>query len=180
MALSNNTAETKLSPQEERKWNKVSPNFSAGERDVANLRQLSVTMNAFHENFKQEFNRLYELADGSFNNYGWSLSYYLNAAQGMKTHLTTHHTIEERYIFPTLGKRMPAFADTPDGLDALAELLNKYRRDQTTYSPSEMRECLDSFREVLFKHLDQEVQDLRGENLRKYFSMKEIEPILSL
>lgn len=29
--------------------------------------------------------------------------------------LTTHHTIEERYIFPTLGKRMPAFADTPDG-----------------------------------------------------------------
>ncbi|KAF9501524.1 hypothetical protein BDN71DRAFT_1501236 [Pleurotus eryngii] len=176
MALSGDTAETrKLSPQEERKWNK-----------------LSVTMNAFHENFKQEFNRLYELADGSFNNYGWSLSYYLNAAQGMKTHLTTHHTIEERYIFPTLGKRMPAFADTPDGehwnshkgihdgLDALAELLNKYRRDQTTYSPSEMRECLDSFREVLFNHLDQEVQDLRGENLRKYFSMKEIEPMLSL
>ncbi len=43
------------------------------------------------------------------------------------------------------------------GLDALAELLNKYRRDQTTYSPDEMRECLNSFREVLFKHLDQEV-----------------------
>lgn len=29
----------------------------------------------------------------------------------MITDLTAHHTIEERYIFPVLAKRMPEFRD---------------------------------------------------------------------
>ena len=43
------------------------------------------------------------------------------------------------------------------GLDKLGVLLSKYSADQTTYNPTEMRECLDSWREVLFRHLDEEV-----------------------
>lgn len=40
-----------------------------------------------------------------------------------------------------------------------------------------MRACLDGFREVLFTHLDEEVKDLEGENLKKYFSLEELESI---
>lgn len=43
------------------------------------------------------------------------------------------------------------------GLDRLTELVKTYRREPSTYSPTALRECLDSFREVLFNHLDQEV-----------------------
>jgi len=41
-----------------------------------------------------------------------------------------------------------------------------------------MRVCLDSFREVLFKHLDEEVADLLGENLRKYWTLEVVERIM--
>lgn len=79
------------------------------------------------------------------------------------------------------------------GLEKLSSLLAKWRKSPSTYSPSEMRSCLDGFREVLFYHLDEEVSssrsrwqmykfyhhqqvaDLRGENLKKYFTLEEIE-----
>lgn len=43
------------------------------------------------------------------------------------------------------------------GLDDLEVLLKKYKSEPSSYSPQELRECLDSFREVLFRHLDEEV-----------------------
>lgn len=73
-----------------------------------------------------------QLADGSFNSRGMSLQMYLRvcdqfvrrqfdpgilSSQLVSDHsrmfadLTGHHTIEERYIFPVLAKRMPEFRD---------------------------------------------------------------------
>lgn len=47
--------------------------------------------------------------------------------------------------------------------------------DDTKYSPEKMREVLDSFREPLFRHLDQEVEDLKPEILWKHgFTLDEI------
>lgn len=43
------------------------------------------------------------------------------------------------------------------GLDNLSALLTKWTSDPKTYSPTEMKHCLDGFRDVLFKHLDEEV-----------------------
>ncbi|THU95640.1 hypothetical protein K435DRAFT_966293 [Dendrothele bispora CBS 962.96] len=134
-------------------------------------------------------NLLYELADGSFNQRGMSLSAYLDLARSLSHHLTVHHTIEERYIFPILGKRMKEFSKDAqgghdhlashkaihDGIENLGTLISKYKADPTTYSPSEMRTCLDNWRGSLFNHLDEEVADLRGENLKKYFTLEEVE-----
>jgi len=157
-----------LSAQEERRWN-----------------YLSNSMSHFHEMFKREFNTLYEMADGTFNKRGLSLSDYLAQAHGMKHHLTMHHTIEERFIFPVLAERMPQFKGEHleshkgihDGLDRLEVLLSKYGSNPSSYSPTDMKECLDSWRAILFKHLDEEVADLRGENLRKYWTLEEVERI---
>ena len=43
------------------------------------------------------------------------------------------------------------------GLDDLADLIKKYSKEPSSYSPDEMRACLDGFRDVLFSHLDEEV-----------------------
>ena len=44
------------------------------------------------------------------------------------------------------------------GVDALTKLLRKWLDEPSTYKPEEMRACLDSWREVLFGHLDAEVR----------------------
>ncbi|KAH8080270.1 hypothetical protein BXZ70DRAFT_960325 [Cristinia sonorae] len=156
------------SAMEERRWNRLSEH-----------------MNQFHEHFKREFNELYDLADGSFNKRGMNLRLYLRKADDLCRFLTNHHTIEERHVFPLLGKRMPEFRANKehikshqgihDGLDKLTALLEKWKADPKEYSPEDMRACLDSWREVLFIHLDAEVRDLGGENLKKYWTLKEVE-----
>ncbi|KAF9529354.1 hypothetical protein CPB83DRAFT_852521 [Crepidotus variabilis] len=171
-----NTTDAPLfaSPQEERKWN-----------------QLSAQMSNFHNYFKQEFNQLYKLADGSYERRGLSLTDYLDTARSLDHHLTMHHTIEERFFFPRLAKKLPQFDKNSQdrahleshegihqGLVNLMALVSKFEEDQTSYSPVEMRACLDSFRDVLFNHLDEEVEDLKGSNLKKHFTLQEFNGLL--
>jgi len=128
---------------------------------------------------------LYKLADGSFHEHRMSLPMYLRELDGLKRHLEGHHSIEEQYIFPDLAKRMPEFAENEKhlqshaaihhGLEELGKLTREYRAEPSTYNPEKIRECLDSFRDVLMRHLDEEVTDLRGENLKKYWTLKEVQ-----
>ncbi|CAL1706906.1 unnamed protein product [Somion occarium] len=166
------SAETKKSvlttAQEERKWN-----------------HLGMLMERFHNHFKVEFNAIYEMADGSFARRGLSLGLYLRQAEELRRYLTTHHTIEERHVFPVLAKRMSSFSNDEvhikshhaihEGLNKLGEIIHKWKADPSTYSPQEMRDCLDSWREVLFKHLDEEVEDLSGDNMKKYWTLEEMD-----
>ncbi|KAJ3533906.1 hypothetical protein NM688_g7214 [Phlebia brevispora] len=145
-------------------------------------------MKQFHDYFKAESDTLVQLADGSFNKRGMSTKLYLAEADDMRKHLVLHHTIEERHFFPVLAKRMPAFRNDEvhinshhgihEGLDKLSVLLKKWNADPTAYSPTEMRECLDSWKEVLFRHLDEEVADLSGENMQKYWTLEEMDRVL--
>ncbi|KAI0743520.1 hypothetical protein C8Q80DRAFT_1181703 [Daedaleopsis nitida] len=155
--------------------------------EEARWNRLSESMTYFHDHFKQEFNALYELADGSFTKRGMSLPMYLRLATQLAKGLTVHHTIEERHIFPVLAKRMPMFQDNDvhlkshegihHGVDELTKKVRKWFDEPSTYSPEEMRTCLDSWREVLFNHLDQEVKDLSGENMKKYWTLEEVDRI---
>jgi len=43
------------------------------------------------------------------------------------------------------------------GLVELDRLVEQWENAPSTYSPTNMRACLDSFRDVLFRHLDEEV-----------------------
>jgi hypothetical protein len=53
------------------------------------------------------------------------------------------------------------------GMDKYLVLLNKYAADPTSYTPAELRGNMDSWRDVLFNHLKEEVHDLGGESMRK-------------
>ncbi|KIJ50408.1 hypothetical protein M422DRAFT_224736 [Sphaerobolus stellatus SS14] len=148
---------------------------------------MGVRMQYFHNYFKKEFDEIYELADGKFYERGMSLPIFLQTANEFRRHLEGHHHIEETYIFPVLAKKMPTFQDDDqhktshkkihDGLDALAALITRFRQEPNTYSPVELRSCLDGFREPLMTHLDEEVHDLRAENMRKYWTLEEMSQI---
>ncbi|RDB27819.1 hypothetical protein Hypma_002283 [Hypsizygus marmoreus] len=157
------------SAEEERKWN-----------------LLSNRMSEFHQHYKHEYKLIYESADGSFTKRRLTLNQYLNTIAAFNSHLTAHHTIEEHYVFPILAKGIPKFSHNykdghvksheaiHDGLEKLAKLVAKWLEDPTSYSSTDLKACLDSFSEVLFEHLDQEVEDIRGDKLKPHFKLEEI------
>ena len=57
------------------------------------------------------------------------------------------------------------------GLSNLEKLVEKWTEAPSTYSPTEMRACLDAFRETLFHHLDEEVGDLMHSNSQCQFNV---------
>lgn len=54
-----------------------------------------------------------------------------------------------------------------EGLDRYMAYIDKCYRIQSEYRPEELRSILDSFAPVLFKHLDEEVESLKGPNMSK-------------
>jgi hypothetical protein len=83
------------------------------------------------------------------------------------------------YIFPILAEKMPQFAKTGDhlkeheeihkGLDEYVDYIRKCRKDRKEWDGEKMKGIMDSFRDILFKHLDHEVESLKGENMKKVF-----------
>lgn len=52
-------------------------------------------------------------------------------------------------------------------MDKYLALLDKYAAEPSSYAPEELRRNMDSWKDVLFDHLAEEVQDLSGESMRK-------------
>lgn len=48
------------------------------------------------------------------------------------------------------------------GLDKYSAYISKCRQMPSNYKASELREIMDSFEKVLFQHLDEEVESLKG------------------
>ncbi|WVQ89738.1 hypothetical protein IAS59_003501 [Cryptococcus gattii] len=64
------------------------------------------------------------------------------------------------------GEHLVAHQKIHDGLDRYDRFLSDSLDDPSVYSGQKLREIMDSFREVLFTHLDEEVNDLQGESMR--------------
>lgn len=62
-------------------------------------------------------------------------------------------------------------------LVAYVNYINKVKTNHSVYSSEEFRSLLSALGPGLFQHLDQEVQTLKGENLRLYFTLEEIKKI---
>ncbi|AFR95725.2 hypothetical protein C343_03830 [Cryptococcus neoformans C23] len=153
----------KKNSREDREWNR-----------------LAIHMDSYHNSFRLEFKRVYALADGGYEEEAMKLPRFLRLAQQLSSHLSMHHRIEETYIFPILSKKMPQFAagkresgehlvahkKIHDGLDKYDHFLSSSIDDPSVYNGEKLREIMDSFREVLFTHLDEEVKDLHGERMR--------------
>ncbi|KAI1393148.1 uncharacterized protein F4822DRAFT_383671 [Hypoxylon trugodes] len=156
-------------------------------------------MDVFHEHFRTAWNALWAAAtsSGGGSSKGKGLSRggrgVISDGLAFVAQLEIHHSIEETYIFPILAKRMPEFRSDGKGAKA-AELLRQHKDIHVGMEGMEtyLRACRDGDREldmptlkaqmeswgaVLWKHLDQEVQTLGAENMRKYWTVEEIRRI---
>lgn len=113
-----------------------------------------------------------------------SIRNYLSMADQFCHHLTVHHTIEEQHIFPILARKMPAFKKElelltqhkriHEGLEKFEEYIGQCRTGEKELRMEEVKEMMDTFGTVLWEHLDDEVKQLRAENMRKFWTMEEM------
>ncbi|THD00106.1 hypothetical protein EYZ11_000431 [Aspergillus tanneri] len=61
-----------------------------------------------------------------------------------------------------------------NGLAGLGEYLEKCRSGESDLDRMEVKRLMDGFGAVLWAHLDEEVNALRAENMRRYWSLKEM------
>ncbi|CAE6416412.1 unnamed protein product [Rhizoctonia solani] len=148
------------------------------------ITKLADRMAFFHAALAAKFDNIYALSDGSFTKF-MPLPAYLRMVMEFHDHLDAHHSIEETYVFPVLAQKMPSFAENEQhkkshkvihaGLDKLKDLATSWKSEPTTFSPAILRSCLDEFKTPLFNHLSEEVRDLSGENLKKYYTLEEVD-----
>ena len=84
-----------------------------------------------------------------------------------------------------LAKKMDAFREELEllthhklihiGLEKLEKYLEDCKFGETELRMSQLKDIMDSFGAVLWEHLDAEVKQLGAENMRKYWSIKEMQ-----
>lgn len=113
-----------------------------------------------------------------------------------------HHGIEEQHFFPLLAVKMPEF-QTPaqrrqngtagignaeggaaelirqhelihEGMDGFERYLQSVLDGECELDLKRMKEQMDSWGEVLWRHLDEEVETLKAENMRKYWTVQDM------
>ncbi|RAR15169.1 sister chromatid cohesion protein dcc1 [Stemphylium lycopersici] len=144
-------------------------------------------MQYFHDNFRATWKVLYAACDSQKRPKNMSIRQFVSTGQQFCHHLTVHHTIEEQHIFPVLAKKMPAFKKELElltqhkqihvGLDKLEKYLEECESGERELRMAELKEILDSFGDVLWQHLDDEVKQLEAENMRKYWTIDEMRRI---
>ncbi|EMC91613.1 hypothetical protein BAUCODRAFT_78861 [Baudoinia panamericana UAMH 10762] len=158
------------------------PKMSAQEFRVYN--RMAEHMDYFHENFRQSWNLLYDACKSNKRPQGMSIRSFLSVGEQFAHHLTIHHTIEEEHIFPVLARKMPAFKAELElltqhkqihkGLDKFELYLKQCRSGEKELRLEELKGVMETFGTVLWQHLDDEVKQLRAENMRKYWSVDEM------
>lgn len=111
-----------------------------------------------------------------------TLKQFLDAGLQFVEYLTAHHSIEERMVFPMLGKRMPEFRgdlqaqhrEIHAGLDNFEAYLRGCKNKEHDFDLNELKVKMEPWGDVLWTHLDDEVRTLGADNMRKYWSLDEM------
>jgi hypothetical protein len=69
--------------------------------------------------------------------------------------------------FAANGDHLKEHEEIHKGLDEYVAYIKKCKEDNKQWDGQKLKGIMDSFRDVLFKHLDQEVESLKGEELKK-------------
>lgn len=178
---------TEVSPAEEAAKTKAKeeklPKLSAHEFRVYN--RMAEHMDYFHNHFRHSWQTLYSACEANKRPASMSIRQFLQVGLQLCQHLTMHHDIEETHIFPVLARKMPAFRhememktahkSIHDGLEKLEPWLEECRSGERELNLRELKVIMDSFGKVLWEHLDEEVKELGAENMRKYWSVAEMQ-----
>jgi hemerythrin-like domain-containing protein len=103
--------------------------------------------------------------------------------------LTAHHGIEERYFFPMLVEKMPAFqtqhqkssvllqqhVQIHKGTDELEAYLEACLRGEKEMDMRVLKQQMDAWKPSLLEHLDLEEKTIGAENMRNCWTPEEVE-----
>ena len=115
---------------------------------------------------------------------GMSIRQFLETGLQFCRHLEIHHGIEEARVFPVLAKKMPAFKKELELLTQHKEIIAGLKKFEAYIEScssgerelrlDELKRLMDAFGDVLWTHLADEVAQLGAENMRKYWSITEM------
>jgi len=170
---------------EEKKEEPQLPKLTAAEFRAYN--SMAEHMEYFHNHFRQTWTLLHTACETNTRPRNLSLRQFLQTGLQFVSHLETHHGIEEAHIFPVLARKMPEFKagrnadlllnqhkEIHKGMEQLETYLTQCRNGETELELKVLKTKMDSWGEVLWKHLDQEVKTLGAENMRKYWTVEEM------
>ncbi|KAF8865912.1 hypothetical protein BDZ45DRAFT_579525 [Acephala macrosclerotiorum] len=170
---------------EETKEEPPLPKLSAADFRVYN--SMAEHMEYFHNHFRHSWTLLYTACETNKRPAQLSLRQFLQTGLSFVSHLETHHSIEEAHIFPVLARKMPEFKSGRNaaellrqhkeihaGMEQFEEYLERCRSGETELELRVLKTKMDSWGEVLWKHLEQEVRTLGAENMRRYWSLEEM------
>ncbi|KAH8432040.1 hypothetical protein N8T08_004536 [Aspergillus melleus] len=146
--------------------------------------RMAEQMDMFHNHHRQLWTQLLTSCTTTSTKSSKSLSPRQLILTGLQfcSGLSMHHAIEEQHIFPLLAKKMPEFRrdlvaqhrDIHTGLEKLEGYLEKCRSGEEDLDRGEVRRIMEGFGKVLWEHLDDEVKALGAENMRLYWSEREM------
>lgn len=169
--------------------------------------RMGTTMEWFHNSFRSTWKVLYGACSSGKRPANMSIRQFLNTGTEFAHHLTMHHTIgtptspvfaiwsillmkvvEEQHIFPVLAQKMPAFKKELElltqhkqihiGLEKFETYIDDCKAGKRDMRMDELKEIMDSFGTVLWAHLQDEVDQLSADNMRKYWSLDEVRRLL--
>jgi hemerythrin-like domain-containing protein len=154
-------------------------------QDFRAYNEVAERMDMFHNHFRSMWNMLWNAAVANRRPAGMSLKTFIREGISFAESLTMHHNIEEAYFFPKLGARMPEFAAKSGhhvkqhkqihaGLDKFHDYLKECLAGQQEFEMSTLKAKMETWGEVLWAHLDEEVKTLGAENMRKYWTKEEV------
>ncbi|OJD14227.1 hypothetical protein AJ78_05413 [Emergomyces pasteurianus Ep9510] len=140
-----------------------------------------------HTAFRNTWTTIYDACVSNELPKAMSLDQLIETGKSFCNDLRAHHDLEEQMIFPYFSERMPAFGDKNHkddllsqheqihtGLTKILEYLLACEGRQKEFELKDLKAIMDVFGEVLWLHMDDEVDQLRAENMRKYWSLEEI------
>lgn len=143
-----------------------------------------------HGHFKRIWQFLEDVCEAENLPGGVHLDDVINQGLSFCSSLEMHHNIEEAYLFPLLARRMPDFRDGNEGplleqhrvihkgLGDLKDYFLFCRSSRSDFDYKLTKSKMDSWGGVLKEHLDAEVRSLGAENMRKYWTLDEVNRIL--
>ncbi|CAP69186.1 uncharacterized protein PODANS_7_11420 [Podospora anserina S mat+] len=142
-----------------------------------------------HDHFVGMWTILYTACVNSRRPQNMSLKQFLDEGLRLVRYLESHHSIEETHLYPILAKKMPQFKAGKsnkllrqhelihEGMDQLHEYILMCKSREVDLELSVLKEKMDTWGEVLMKHLDDEVKELEAETMRKYWTLEEMRAI---
>ncbi|KFA52869.1 hypothetical protein S40293_00902 [Stachybotrys chartarum IBT 40293] len=150
---------------------------------------MAARMDMFHNHFRAMWNELWKTATTGERPRGKSLTRFLDDGIHFTEALEMHHNIEETLLFPQLAKRMVEFShDNGElvaqhkvihrGLEGLQAYLKGCRKGKIDFEAKVLKQKMESWGEVLWTHMDDEVKTLGANNVSKYWSKAEFSRII--